>query len=144
MPAYSLNDRFAGKVAIVTGAAQGIGRDVALRLAREGAAVVVADSDAQHCHEVAEEIASLAGTAQAFVVDLEAAEGARRLGHAVHLDALVDLDLRLNGIRDEGALALYHSPLSRRLKRLNLVSNGVMNADVQRLWRERLGDGVEF
>ncbi len=35
--------RFAGKVAIVTGAAQGIGRDVALRLAREGARVCLAD-----------------------------------------------------------------------------------------------------
>ena len=33
----------AGKVAIVTGAAHGIGRATALRLAREGAQVVVAD-----------------------------------------------------------------------------------------------------
>ena len=34
--------RFEGKVAVVTGAASGMGRDSALRLAREGAAVVVA------------------------------------------------------------------------------------------------------
>ena len=41
--------RFAGKVAVVTGAAQGIGRDVALRLAQEGAHVVLADrSDLVH------------------------------------------------------------------------------------------------
>jgi len=41
--------RFAGKVAVVTGAAQGIGRDVALRLAAEGARVVLADrSDLVH------------------------------------------------------------------------------------------------
>ena len=35
--------RFDGKVAVVTGAAQGIGRDVALRLAREGARTVLVD-----------------------------------------------------------------------------------------------------
>ena len=35
--------RFAGKVAVVTGAAQGLGREVALRLAREGARVVLVD-----------------------------------------------------------------------------------------------------
>ncbi|HEY4065951.1 MAG TPA: 1,6-dihydroxycyclohexa-2,4-diene-1-carboxylate dehydrogenase [Burkholderiaceae bacterium] len=91
MPASSPSDRpserpserpsthFAGKVAIVTGAAQGLGRDVALRLAREGAAVIVADHDERHCHAVVREIVAQAGTAQAFVADLEAAEGARRL-----------------------------------------------------------------
>ena len=36
-------DRFAGKTAMVTGAAQGIGREVALRLAREGARVALVD-----------------------------------------------------------------------------------------------------
>jgi uncharacterized protein (TIGR02996 family) len=72
------------------------------------------------------------------------AVGARFLGHATHLDALEELDLRLNGIRDEGAAELYRSPLGRRLRRLNLVSNGVLSPQVQGRWRERLGDGVEL
>ena len=38
--------RFSGKVAIVTGAASGIGRATALRFAEEGATVVAADIDA--------------------------------------------------------------------------------------------------
>jgi dihydroxycyclohexadiene carboxylate dehydrogenase len=36
-------DRFAGKIALVTGAVQGIGRNVALRLARERACVALVD-----------------------------------------------------------------------------------------------------
>jgi NAD(P)-dependent dehydrogenase (short-subunit alcohol dehydrogenase family) len=39
----TVSGRFAGKTAIVTGAGSGIGRATALRLAREGAAVVAAD-----------------------------------------------------------------------------------------------------
>lgn len=39
--------RLEGRVAIVTGAASGIGRGIALRFAREGAAVVVSDVHAQ-------------------------------------------------------------------------------------------------
>ncbi len=58
--------RFGGKAAVVTGAAQGIGRDVALRLAREGARVVLADRS-DLVHEAARE----AGDALAVVADME-------------------------------------------------------------------------
>ena len=51
--------RFAGKVAVVTGAAQGIGRNVALRLAAEGAQVVLADRS-ELVHEAAEAVDGLA------------------------------------------------------------------------------------
>lgn len=40
-----MNKRLEGKVAAVTGAANGIGRGIALRLAQEGAAVVLGDID---------------------------------------------------------------------------------------------------
>lgn len=43
-----------GQIALVTGAAQGIGREIALRLAREGAQVVLADIEGDRCRETAE------------------------------------------------------------------------------------------
>jgi dihydroxycyclohexadiene carboxylate dehydrogenase len=46
--------RFVGKVALVTGAGQGIGLATAWRLAREGAQVVLADKSAAPTHEAAE------------------------------------------------------------------------------------------
>lgn len=64
--------RFAGKAALVTGAAQGIGREVALRLAREGASVALVDRS-----ELVEEVRIEAGgDAIAITADLEGFAGA--------------------------------------------------------------------
>ncbi len=52
-----MEQRFAGKVAIITGAAQGIGKGIATRLAREGAAVVIADYNMETATAAAQEIA---------------------------------------------------------------------------------------
>jgi NAD(P)-dependent dehydrogenase (short-subunit alcohol dehydrogenase family) len=52
-----------GKVAIVTGAGQGVGRGIALALAKEGARVVVAGRTAAKCSRTVDEIKSLRGTA---------------------------------------------------------------------------------
>ena len=65
-------DRFAGKIALVTGAAQGIGRDVALRLAREEARVTLVDRS-----DLVEEVRQQAGAeALAVTADLEGYAGA--------------------------------------------------------------------
>ncbi len=83
--------RFAGKSAIVTGAAQGIGRDVALRLAREGARVAMVDRA-----EIVEEVRQDAGGAHlAIIADLETYAGATDAVERAHaqfgrLDILVN------------------------------------------------------
>jgi sorbitol-6-phosphate 2-dehydrogenase len=49
------------QIAIVTGGAQGLGREICLRLAQEGAHVVVADLNAEQAQVTAEEIAAATG-----------------------------------------------------------------------------------
>jgi 2-hydroxycyclohexanecarboxyl-CoA dehydrogenase len=59
-----------GRVALVTGGAVGIGRAIALRLAREGLAVGVLDVDAEGCERVAGEIAAAGGKGLALVASV--------------------------------------------------------------------------
>ena len=91
MPRYELD----GRAAVVTGAARGIGRAIALRLAREGAAVAVADRDVDEARQVAAEIASVGGRAIAQAVDVtRAAEVEAMIAGAVeafgHVDTLIN------------------------------------------------------
>ena len=59
-----------GKVAIVTGAAQGVGRTVSLRLAEMGASVVINDIQEDKLDSVAEEISARGGVALAVRADV--------------------------------------------------------------------------
>lgn len=59
-----------GKVAVVTGAASGIGKEIALTLARAGAAVAIADLNQQGADAVAEEIKAAGGQAIGVAMDV--------------------------------------------------------------------------
>ncbi len=79
----------AGKAALVTGGAGGIGQAVCRRLSDEGCRVVVADLDEAACKEVAD---TLPGEALGVAADITTEEGARRaVGAAV--DSFGRLDL---------------------------------------------------
>jgi dihydroxycyclohexadiene carboxylate dehydrogenase len=71
-------DRFRNKVVIVTGAAQGIGRGVALRIAAEGGTVLAVDRS-DIVDETVSEILDAGQTAQAFQADLETFAGAQAM-----------------------------------------------------------------
>ena len=59
-----------GRVALVTGASQGIGHACALELAREGATVAVAARNQQRLDDLVAQIAAARGKASAFVIDV--------------------------------------------------------------------------
>ena len=59
-----------GRVALVTGASQGIGRTVALRLAKDGATVAVAARNQEKLNELVTEITAAGGKAATFALDV--------------------------------------------------------------------------
>ncbi len=74
----TMRERFAGKVAIVTGAAQGIGQGVAAAIAAEGGKVVMVDRSSL-VQEAAAEINMARGAASAFEADLETFSSAQAM-----------------------------------------------------------------
>jgi 3-oxoacyl-[acyl-carrier protein] reductase len=62
--------KFEGKVALVTGAARGIGQAIVLALAQEGADVVIVDVDLERARRVAQEVKDLGRKAMAVQVDV--------------------------------------------------------------------------
>jgi NAD(P)-dependent dehydrogenase (short-subunit alcohol dehydrogenase family) len=87
--------RFAGKVAVVTGAAQGIGEAYARALAAEGASVVVADLNEESGNRVAKEIESSGGTALFVRTDVSQPVSAAALAEAT-VAAYDGIDLLVN------------------------------------------------
>ena len=90
--------RFRGKVAVVTGAGEGPGRAASMLFAKEGASVVVNDTDAGAAQSVADEISQLGAAAvpdSGDVSTLDGAEGvvARAVEKFGGLDILVNVRL---------------------------------------------------
>lgn len=67
------------RVAIVTGAASGLGRSIALRLARDGHDIAVADLPGLPVHDVVREVEYLGGRAMSGHVDVRSEEGVEQM-----------------------------------------------------------------
>ncbi len=92
-------ERFAGKVAIVTGAGQGIGRGIARRLVREGAQVLIAEYNLEAAGATAAELSAEAieqgGAAFPYRVDISDTSATQRMVDDIvtqfgHIDILVN------------------------------------------------------
>src|SRR5579862_4170358 len=84
-----------GRVALVTGASQGIGRTCALRLAKDGAAVAVAARNQEKLNELVNEITAAGGKAAAFPVDVAEEEQVKSTIKAV-IAQLGKIDILVN------------------------------------------------
>ncbi|MGQ3198065.1 MAG: SDR family NAD(P)-dependent oxidoreductase, partial [Hydrogenophaga sp.] len=90
-----MSKKLDGKVALITGSGRGIGREIALKLAQDGARLVINDLDADPAQETVEAIKALGGEAVACVGSVTAPDFSERfIGAAVEnfkgLDIIVN------------------------------------------------------
>jgi len=84
-----------GKIAVVTGASQGIGRDTALALAETGAKVAVAARNEEKLAELVQEISTKGG--EAFAVKMDVADGDQiKSGFKAILEKFGKIDILVN------------------------------------------------
>jgi 3-oxoacyl-[acyl-carrier protein] reductase len=116
-----MTKRFENKRAIVTGAAHGIGRATALRLAREGASVLVADSDQAAAEEAAELLSQSGGKSDAVVLDVSDRQQVNAMvDHAVTSWGGVDVLVSNAGIMDREPFLEMTDELWDRVISVNL------------------------
>ena len=130
-----------GRVAIVTGAAQGIGRAIAERLAQVGADIAVADLDPGRCQETVCAVEKLGRKALNIKVNVAAASDAKAMVEQV-LKAWGKIDILVNnaGITRDGLLLRMKEDDWNLVLQVNL--NGTFNctkAVLQSMTKQRYG-----
>ncbi|KFD53057.1 hypothetical protein M513_05973 [Trichuris suis] len=100
-PDHYIPNRFQGKTILITGGARGMGRAVAIRAAKEGANIVIADWLAEKGKETANEITANGGNAIALDIDVTKTEDAERMvQEAVKAFGRIDYAVNAAGVID--------------------------------------------
>jgi dihydroxycyclohexadiene carboxylate dehydrogenase len=89
--------RFKDKVVVVTGAAQGIGKASALRFAREGGKVMIADRAEEQALQVQQQIRDEGGVAEICMANLETSAGAKKVMQAT-MDVFGRIDVSVHNV----------------------------------------------
>ncbi|AVM63427.1 SDR family oxidoreductase [Dietzia cinnamea] len=108
-PAQGTSTRLAGKVAIVTGGGQGVGRGISLGLAESGAAVLLVGRKMHKLERVAEEIRAAGGTAECLATDITA-EDAPETIISTAVERLGGVDILVNNANMAMPLPLSDYP----------------------------------
>ena len=143
-----MSGRLAGKVAVVTGGASGMGRAGARAFAREGAAVVVADLAGDRAEQVARRIAGEGGSAAGVTVDVSSSEQvqdlvAQALKRFGRIDVLYHCAADVHFINNEdGRLTELDEAVWERMIAVHLTGTFLVVKHVGRAMLERRSGSI--
>ena len=129
-----------GKIALVTGASQGIGRACALELAKAGATVALAARNVEKLEAVAAEIAAAGGSAKSYALDVSSEESIKAAAKAVLADhGSVHILVNNAGITKDGLalrmkLADFDDVLRTNLTGAFLLTQAVISSMMKARW----------
>lgn len=133
--------RLDDKTALVTGASQGIGREIARSLADRGARVVAAARSEKKLESLCEEIGASGGESVPLVLDLGAAdEVSDRVGSLPESWRGIDVLVNNAGVTEDGLLARMSLEQWQRVLAINLTGAFALTKEVVRgMMRKRWG-----
>jgi 3-oxoacyl-[acyl-carrier protein] reductase len=133
--------KLADRVAMVTGAARGIGREIALTLVREGAKVAICDIDIEPLNDVANEITAAGGEALASKVDTTKSTEINQMVEST-LQRFGAIDILVNNAggsaRDKASVfheaeeEVWSSTIARNLNGTLVCTRAVINHMIER------------
>jgi 3-oxoacyl-[acyl-carrier protein] reductase len=130
----------AGKIALVTGASQGIGRACALALAAQGATVALAARNIEKLESVAAEITAAGGTARAYALDVASEDSIKSTARAILADlGAVHILVNNAGITKDGLalrmkLADFEDVLRTNLTGAFLLTQAILSPMMKARW----------
>jgi 2-keto-3-deoxy-L-fuconate dehydrogenase len=133
--------RLSGKTAMITGGASGIGRAIAERFAREGAAVWIVDRDEAGGAAAVKEIAAAGGVAEARACDVSDGESVRRVFGEMGARGRVEILVNCAGIAHVGTVTTTSEEDFDRILRVNVRGVYLCTRAAVEHMRER-GGGV--
>jgi rhamnulose-1-phosphate aldolase/alcohol dehydrogenase len=136
------------KIVLVTGAASGIGRAIAVRLCQDGAHVTVSDVNGQGAAQLAEELNATYGAGRAIAVQTNVAdEAAVRLAYEATIEAFGGLDILVSNAGIAPFSPLDATSLADWQRSLDVNATGhflVLREAIRLLKRQAIGGNVIF
>ena len=135
-----------GKVAIVTGAARGIGAEIAKKLAKEGAALAICDLKAEWCEETVKAVEALGAKAKGYGVNVAASAEVDACVKAVIADfGKVDVMVTNAGITKDGLLMRMSDDDWDAVLNVNLKGTFLFTRAVSRpMMKNKAADGTQL
>jgi len=129
-----------GKIALVTGASQGIGRACAIELAKAGATVALAARNVEKLEAVAAEIAAASGTARTYALDVSSEDSIKSTAKTILADlGTVHILVNNAGITKDGLalrmkLSDFDDVLRTNLTGAFLLTQAVISSMMKARW----------